>query len=323
MMRHGHLPVLISVLTLLAGAPAFAATDVKTPKPRPDPASIKKKSKASSNSGSTRIDTSRPARRLFSERPDPAPLAARAIGSYARGCLAGGRPLAVDGPSWQVIRLSRNRYWGHPELIAYMERLAKDSPALGWRGLMVGDMTQPRGGPMLTGHSSHQIGLDADIWLMEMPKKRLSKQQREKLTPISMLKKGTRRVDPSRWKDKHARLIKRAASDPKVARIFVHPGIKKALCDWAGKDRAFLRKIRPWYGHHYHFHIRLSCPQGAAGCKNQSAPPKGDGCGENLSWWLSDTPWKRLDKAKKSKGKRREIMMADLPNACGPVLAAN
>src|SRR5262245_7639344 len=110
-------------------------------------------------------DTKTPAKALFGAATSPAPFAAEAIGTYSRGCLAGAVALPVNGRNWQVVRLSRNRNWGHPRLIAYLEQLARDARAIGWPGLLVGDMAQPRGGPMLTGHSSHQIGLDADIWL--------------------------------------------------------------------------------------------------------------------------------------------------------------
>src|ERR1044071_3967237 len=58
-----------------------------------------------------------PANELFGAAPGPAPLAARAIGSYARGCLAGAVALPINGPGWQVMRLSRNRNWGHPRLL--------------------------------------------------------------------------------------------------------------------------------------------------------------------------------------------------------------
>ena len=103
------------------------------------------------------------ARELFASVPGPAKLAARAIGFYSKGCLSGGIALPLNGPDWQVMRVSRNRYWGSPQLVDYMERLASDARALdGWPGLLVGDMSQPRGGPMLTGHTSHQVGLDAD-----------------------------------------------------------------------------------------------------------------------------------------------------------------
>ncbi|WP_316857855.1 penicillin-insensitive murein endopeptidase, partial [uncultured Cohaesibacter sp.] len=214
--------------------------------------------------------------------------------------------------------------WGHPTLIAFLEKLATDARQYdGWNGLLVGDIAQPRGGPMSSGHASHQIGLDADIWLRPMPEKRFTKQERERVSAISMLKSGTRTVDMSKFTSAHFRLIKRAASTPGVARIFVHPGIKKALCDMAGNDRDWLRQVRPWYGHHYHFHVRLTCPPGDPGCKNQAPPPKGDGCGKDLAWWLSDAPWtpKKPDPDKKPV-KKRPVTLADLPDACSAVLAA-
>ncbi|WP_210238722.1 penicillin-insensitive murein endopeptidase [Cohaesibacter sp. CAU 1516] len=268
-----------------------------------------------------------PAKQLFGKKRAPADLQSRAIGSYAKGCLAGGRALSIDGPAWQAMRLSRNRNWGHPVLVAFLEKLAVDAQAYdGWNGLLVGDLAQPRGGPMLTGHASHQIGLDADIWLRPMPERRFTRSEREKVSAISMLKTGTRTVDANKFTMAHLRLIKRAASTPGVARIFVHPGIKKALCDRAGDDRAWLRQVRPWYGHHYHFHVRMSCPPGNPGCKNQAPPPAGDGCGKELAWWLSDEPWKPKKPVKKDPNKkpvkRRQVTLSDLPSACSAVLDA-
>nr|WP_244574610.1 penicillin-insensitive murein endopeptidase [Cohaesibacter sp. ES.047] len=268
-----------------------------------------------------------PAKQLFGKKVAPANLQTRSIGSYAKGCLAGGRALEIDGPAWQAMRLSRNRNWGHPVLLSFLEKLAVDAKAYdGWNGLLIGDIAQPRGGPMITGHASHQIGLDADIWLRPMPKQRFSKAERESVSAISMLKKGTRAVDPNKFTMAHFRLIKRAASTPGVARIFVHPGIKKALCDRAGSDRDWLRQIRPWYGHHYHFHVRMKCPPGNPGCTNQAPPPPGDGCGKALAWWLSDAPWtpkkpSKKDPNKKPK-KKRQVTLADLPQACTAVLNA-
>src|SRR5215475_6016150 len=129
-----------------------------------------------------------PAKELFGAAKTPAPMAARSIGFYAKGCLAGAKALPIDGPAWQAMRLSRNRNWGHPELIGVVEKLAVDARQHdGWPGLLVGDISQPRGGPMLTGHASHQVGLDADIWLTPMPDRRLSEKEREDLSATSML----------------------------------------------------------------------------------------------------------------------------------------
>lgn len=258
---------------------------------------------------------------LFGGATQPAPLAARSIGGYARGCLAGAVAMPVNGPAWQVMRLSRNRNWGHPDLIRYLERFSVAAQKDGWPGLLVGDLSQPRGGPMLTGHSSHQIGLDADIWLLPMPKRELLFQERETISAVSMLKSGTREIDPQVWSDAHARLIRRAGSDPAVARIFVHPAIKKALCDWkdgAQGDRGWLAKVRPWYGHHYHFHVRLACPAGVADCKDQDPPPSGDGCGADLAWWLGPEPWKPSPPSPP----KPPLTLTDLPDACSQVLVA-
>jgi penicillin-insensitive murein endopeptidase len=261
-----------------------------------------------------------PAKQAFGAVLTPAQLAARAIGSYARGCLAGGQMLPVDGPAWQAMRLSRNRNWGHPDLIDYIERLARDAQAQdNWPGLMVGDMAQPRGGPMLTGHASHQIGLDVDIWLKPMPSRRLSQREREEISAVSMLAPGGLSVNRDVWTPGHVRLLRRAASYPQVARIFVHPAIKKALCEAAGSDREWLRRIRPWWGHHYHFHVRLHCPAGMVGCVDQEPPPPGDGCGEQLDEWyamLSAPP-----KPAVPQKLRPELTLADLPSTCTDVLS--
>ncbi|MTI17243.1 penicillin-insensitive murein endopeptidase [Rhodobacteraceae bacterium RKSG542] len=274
-----------------------------------------------------------PAKLHFGKKKNPAALPPQAVGGYAKGCLAGGEALPKDGESWQVMRLSRNRNWGHPELVDFLEALANDAPALGWQGLLVGDMAQPRGGPMLTGHASHQIGLDADIWLTPMPDRRFTRKERESTSAISMLKGNMelpgadRSVDPKKWSDSHSRLIRRAAQDERVARIFVSPAIKKALCEYETEDRDWLRRVRPWWGHHYHFHVRLKCPSDSASCVNQPAPPRGDGCGDELTWWLSDEPWvpvkpKPGEKPKEVK-KKPPLTLDDLPDVCQTILLAD
>lgn len=168
---------------------------------------------------------------------------------------------------------------------------------------------------MLTGHNSHQIGLDADIWLTPMPARVLTEREREDISAVSMLKKGRMEVDPAVFTVRHARLLARAASYPEVARIFINPGIKRALCDMQWTDRAWLRKIRPWGGHHYHFHVRLSCPPDSVGCKNQNPPPPGDGCGAELDLWFKPPP-KNPPKRKP----RPQLTLSGLPRECRTVL---
>ncbi|MBU2533163.1 MAG: penicillin-insensitive murein endopeptidase [Alphaproteobacteria bacterium] len=267
-----------------------------------------------------------PAKQLFGRQRFAAPLRPRAIGFYNGGCLAGAEPLEVDGPAWQAMRLSRNRNWGHPLLVETVRQLAKDARKYdGWPGLLVGDLAQPRGGPMLTGHASHQIGLDADIWFTPMPNRRLSQREREDLSATSMLA-STTTVDPKIWSLNHVRLIRRAASYEPVERILVHPAIKKALCEGAkelGGDDKWLAKVRPYWGHHYHFHVRIGCPPGSTGCRSQD-PPTGDtGCTSELDYWyrlLTDPPKPSGPEVKRKP--RPPLTLARLPAECRQVLDA-
>ena len=186
--------------------------------------------------------SSTPARELFGRKTTPDPATPRSIGFYSRGCLAGAVALPINGATWQVMRLSRNRNWGHPKLVAFLERLADKAKKVGWNGLLVGDMSQPRGGPMLTGHTSHQVGLDADIWLTPMPDRKLSREEREFMSATMAVRDDRRDVDPNVWTHAHTELIRVAAEDPAVERIFVNAAIKKALCREAGSDRSLARQ---------------------------------------------------------------------------------
>lgn len=240
---------------------------------------------------------------------------AQSIGGYAAGCVAGATALPGEGVGYQVIRLSRHRNYGHPVLDAYLTDFGRKVAAAGIGTALIGDMGQARGGPMSFGHASHQIGLDADVWLrLDLPP--LSRAARESVREIKYVDYDRARVTAD-WSERQARLIHIAAADPRVARIFVNPAIKLAMCrhDWANRD--FLRKLRPWYGHDGHMHIRLGCPAGSPLCEEQKPIPDGDGCGEELESWLrsavpvneklSDTPRERH---------------VDLPTACRAVLRA-
>ena len=270
-----------------------------------------------------------PAKKLFSgEKTPAASMKSRAIGFYAKGCMAGGKALPVDGPAWQVMRLSRNRNWAHPDMVALLERLAAEAKENdGWNGLLVGDLSQPRGGPMPSGHASHQVGLDADVWLTPMPDRTLTAKEREEIQ-ATVVVKDRKHIDPGVWTEAHARLIKRAASYPEVARIFVHPPIKAELCKWATGDRSWLAKVRPYFGHNYHFHIRINCPEGSTSCKNQPtpAPKDGTGCGDELAYWMGDKPWPKPPKpdAKPPKPTKPAppLTLAALPAECRAVVTA-
>jgi penicillin-insensitive murein endopeptidase len=271
-----------------------------------------------------------PAKELFGAAKTPAPLASRSIGFYAKGCLAGAAPLSIDGPAWQAMRLSRNRNWGHPDLVKMVEKLAVEAREHdGWPGLLVGDLSQPRGGPMLTGHASHQVGLDADVWFTPMPDRRLSKKEREELSATSMLGDDRVSVNPKVWSEAHVRLLKRVAGYKEVERVLVHPAIKKAVCEASSKekDRDWLSKIRPYWGHHYHFHIRIGCPKGSPSCEGQpSVDDDNDGCGAELTRWLklvSRPPVvPKPDVKPKPAPEKRPITLDQLPAECRTVLAS-
>ncbi|KUF10531.1 penicillin-insensitive murein endopeptidase [Pseudoponticoccus marisrubri] len=270
--------------------------------------------------------SSKEAKQLFGAQRDGSPQRAAPIGGYAKGCLAGGVQLAETGPTWQAMRLGRNRNWGHPELIDYVQKLSrKAAQQPGWNGLYIGDMSQPRGGPMLTGHRSHQIGLDVDIWMKPANDLTLSERARENISSIST-RRSSGAFTNNNWTRAHHEILKAAASDPRVARIFVFPGAKVRMCKDETGDRAWLRKIRPWWGHHYHFHVRLSCPRGAVGCVDQAAPPPGDGCADAQKWVdniLNPPPPKPRDPNAPAPQPRRELRLGDLPRQCADVLAAN
>ena len=267
-------------------------------------------------------DPATAAKQLFGRKTTAAKMEPQAVGFYAKGCLAGGEALPINGSTWQVMRLSRNRNWGHPKLLDVVQRIAARAPRAGWPGLLVGDMSQPRGGPMLTGHASHQVGLDADIWLTPMPNRMLSREEREEMSAVMMVRQDRLDIDPRVWTRAHAGIIRTAAEQPEVERIFVNASIKKALCREAGSDRAWLSKVRPMYGHDYHFHIRIKCQPGDSECTSQPPPADSEGCSAgDLAYWFSDAVLH--PKPPKVPPKPKPPMtLAQLPPACRTVLNA-
>ncbi|MDU8925402.1 penicillin-insensitive murein endopeptidase [Pasteurellaceae bacterium LIM206] len=210
---------------------------------------------------------------------------AEPIGTYNNGCIIGARPLPAKGDGYQVIRINKNRFYGHPHMIDYLERLGKKVKAAGLPTMLIGDIAMPAGGRFLTGHASHQMGLDADIWLRMGPMSD-SEALNSDGKGLLVVNRAIQRVDDRVWTPNQAKLIKLAAEDSEVTRIFVNPAIKLKLCQTAGSDRAWLHKIRPWWGHDTHFHVRLACPADARYCENQAPVPAGDGCGAELYSWF-------------------------------------
>ena len=167
---------------------------------------------------------------------------------------------------------------------------------------------------MLTGHASHQIGLDADIWLTRC-RTAASRAEREQMSATDMVRPDRLDIDPNVWTSQHTALIRAVSREPEVARIFVNAAIKKALCREAG-DRAWLTKVRPMFGHNYHFHIRLACPQADEGAPTKIRRPSATVVGR--SW----TNGSQRRCCAKPGPPRPPMTMAQLPPECRKVLVA-
>ncbi len=301
---------LLLLLTLLSPGVALAQDKGSvTPKPLPPLANPN--------------DPKLGAKELFARKLLPSRGPAHVIGSYTKGCLGGAEQMPLNGDNWQVMRLSRNRNWGHPDMIALVKRLAaRANKDAGWPGILVGDIAQPRGGPALSGHASHQLGLDADIWLTPMPERRLSREEREETSAVMMVRPDRTDIDPKVFTAGHVLVLRDAAQEPAVQRIFVNAAIKKALCREAKGDRSWLSKIRPWWGHDYHFHIRMRCPAGAAECEGQQSQAEGEGCKPaDLAFWFKDSVLHPKPPPKPPTPKP-PMTLAQMPAACNAVLNA-
>jgi len=291
---------------------AAAETPARVPLPANNP---------SKNNEEKKQEGSKPASTLFSQKQLPSIGNAVAIGYYPRGCLQGGVKLPVTGPTWQVMRVSRNRYWGHPELVNFLERFAPlAAKATGWHGILIGDMAQPRGGPLPFGHKSHQIGLDVDIWFMPMPDRVLSPEERDSVVASDLVAADGKGINPKTWSAADIAFIRTAAEQPEVERVLVNAAIKKELCRVKSEsDKLWMSKVRPWYGHSDHIHVRLKCPADSPNCRAQPAVPGGDECDKSLSRWFADWILRlKMPEISSSAGLR----LKDLPPACADVLNA-
>ncbi|WP_304616052.1 penicillin-insensitive murein endopeptidase [Paracoccus sp. (in: a-proteobacteria)] len=256
------------------------------------------------------------AKDVFGAFRTPSQGPAVSIGFYSQGCAQGMVQMPESGPSWQSMRLSRDRHWGHPVMIDFLQGLSRAAQQAGWQGLYIGDISQPRGGPMTSGHASHQIGLDADIWMLPPPSLTLSRQQRENISSVSVVASGGLGLS-QHWNTGHFQIMRAAARDPRVERLLVDPVAKVAMCQMETGDRSWLRKVRPINNHDHHFHIRLSCPQGSI-CRTQDPPPPGDGCAEAQEWINNRANPSRAPAATPDPDYRhpRTYRMSELPQQC-------
>ena len=300
-----------------------AAAPAPLPPPKPASAGESKEQSQDEQKEQNQKEKTLSAKQLFGGVQLPSIGKAVSIGYYPRGCLAGGVEFPVGGENWQVMRLSRNRNWGHPSLIHFLEKFAPlATKATGWNGILVGDLAQPRGGPSPSDHASHQTGLDVDIWFMPMPDRVLSKEERDTISAPSLVSDDWKHLNSKTWTPQHIAFIKTAAQQPEVERVLVNAVIKKELCRVEAKQpHDWLAKVRPWYKHHDHIHVRLKCPADSPNCRAQPPVPGDDGCSaKELNHWLSD---KVLRPSIGAPGKpAKPMMLSDLPPACKTVLEA-
>ncbi|HET6151101.1 MAG TPA: penicillin-insensitive murein endopeptidase [Polyangia bacterium] len=258
---------------------------------------------------------------VWNAQRTPAPGPPEAIGGYSAGCLQGARALPQSGPGYESLHRSRNRFFGHPALVDFIRRLGATARARHLGVLIVGDMSQARGGPTPSGHRSHQSGLDVDLGYLA-PKGvragRIKKAERERIGPPAVVDLATHEMSPL-WTRRSERLLEAAASDPAVDRIFVNPAIRRQLCASPARHAPWFARLRPWWGHHDHFHVRLKCPEGGALCKPQDppAPDQDEGCGATLAWWFSSDAQAAQTRKKQSD----EIQGPVLPEECAALLA--
>jgi penicillin-insensitive murein endopeptidase len=215
--------------------------------------------------------------------------------------------LRSRGRGYQLLHAERQRAFGHPALVAYVQRLAVAARKARLGVVGVGDLSQARGGPTPDGHRSHQSGLDVDVSYTGPG----ATQAVVDLRTHAMT---------AAWSPRVVRLLATAATDPAVDRVFVNPAVKRAVCTAPGPRPPWLARLRPWWGHHDHFHVRLKCPADSPLCLAQEPPtpaPDGDGCGATLNWWFSDDA--------QATHARRKSDEADhgptLPEACAALLA--
>lgn len=245
-----------------------------------------------------------------------------AIGSYDAGCLQGALSLNADGEGYIVMRPSRRRYYGHPKLIDFIESTGKKVHQKKLGVMLIGDLSQPRGGPLFPGHNSHQNGLDVDIWFQQPVKNKLNLDERENTSAMTVLNSAGLALDSNLWSNKEELILKTAAENPAVDRIFVDALIKKNLCQ-KFQGQSWMAKIRPWWNHADHFHVRLKCPDGSSQCKSQNSITPSDDCNSTLEWWFSEEAIKITEERKQALLTPQKIILPILPEACERVRTEN
>lgn len=252
------------------------------------------------------------------------------FGGYNAGCLQGARAPQETGVGYQYIELSRNKFWGHQSAHDYVADLGRTLRPQGM-SLLVADVSMPRGGPFTWDHASHQVGLDIDVEFLQDPRslqRPLTIEEREKLPKFYLADSDANDIIRENWDDKYVTMLRSAAEDSRALVIFVHPAIKRKLCQTPANRKPWLAKIQPWWGHDEHFHVRLKCP---ADGSSPNCKPKPEfteiGCDTpELAWWFSDE-WRQMYEARKKWQKDNPNPTPEplptLPSQCQSLLKDN
>ena len=182
---------------------------------------------------------------------------------------------------------------------------------------------------MLTGHASHQVGLDADIWLTPMPDARADARRsaRRCRRPMWCAPTGTTSIRRS-GRPAHVAIIKAAARETRRSsasssmrrsrrRSAATPAATAPGSQGAARcGGTTITSTSAWA-------VRAA----SRDCEPQAPVPPGDGCGKELDWWFRDAIIKQPPAPKPKPGRQAEaeargMTMADLPPACRQVLLA-
>jgi len=213
----------------------------------------------------------------------------QAVGSYSNGKLINANRLESDGPGFLKIFLPRDRGYGTSdwlEIMGYVTAEMAQRYPTGER-LQIGDVSAQPGGP-ISGHASHQVGLDGDTSYYNHSLREQNPQNVNGFE-VNYVVNGALTADFDL--ERNFAIARLLAGTGRLNRIFVNAVVKKALCAYAAglPDVAdgpmasvtdTLRRLRPWNGHDDHMHVRVSCPTASPRCVPQEEPPVGNGCKE-------------------------------------------
>lgn len=203
-------------------------------------------------------------------------------GFYSNGRLVNADVLPAEGLGFVKIHRPRNRGYGAFDLVQVLvdasARMQQTFPSVD--RIMIGDMSAEHG-DNLSGHASHQNGLDADVAFIRADR---TEQDPEDTGGFreDFVNKGklTENFDlPRNWH--YAKVLIQTG---RVQRLFVNAVVKKGLCSFVSligereSQRETLRRLRTIAGHEDHFHVRITCPASSPDCKAQEDVPEDLGC---------------------------------------------